>query len=62
MESAEACEGKLVELATVPGKLQDVRRRLEEDRDACPLFDTPRFVRNLERAYDGMLGAHRQSN
>lgn len=49
------CERKVVELAISPGKLQDVRRRLRESRDACPLFDTPRFVRNLEGAYEAMF-------
>lgn len=51
----EECERKLIELATVPDKLQDVRRRLAESRDTCPLFDTRRFVRNLEQTYDTML-------
>lgn len=50
-------ERKVVELAASPGKLQDLRRRLRETRDSCPLFDTPRFVRNLESAYDAMFGA-----
>ena len=50
-------ERKVLELATSPGKLQDIRRRLQETRDSCPLFDTPRFVRNLESAYDGIFRA-----
>ena len=51
------CERRVVELATSPDKLQDVRRRLREARDTCPLFDTPRFVRNLESAYEAMVAA-----
>lgn len=44
-------------LATAPGKLSDLRRRLERTRDTHPLFDTPRLVRNLENAYDDMYRA-----
>jgi len=51
-------ERKVVELAASPGRLQELRRRLQETRDTCPLFDTPRFVRNLERAYQGMFDAY----
>jgi len=50
-------ERKVLELATSPGMLQDIRRRLRESRDSCPLFDTPRFVRNLESAYEEMFRA-----
>jgi predicted O-linked N-acetylglucosamine transferase (SPINDLY family) len=45
------------ELATSPDRLQDLRRRLRETRDTCALFDTPRFVRNLENAYEDMFKA-----
>ena len=44
-------------LATAPGRLRDIRRRLQEHRDACALFDTPRLVRNLESAYESMFNA-----
>ena len=50
-------ERMVVELAASPGKLQDLRRRLQETRDSCPLFDTPRFVRSLEPAYETMFSA-----
>ncbi len=50
-------ERRVIELATAPGRLQDVRRRLREGRDACPLFDTPRLVRNLESLYQTMFDA-----
>ena len=50
-------ERKVIELATSPGRLQDIRRRLREGRDTCPLFDTPRSVRNLESVYETMFGA-----
>jgi predicted O-linked N-acetylglucosamine transferase (SPINDLY family) len=54
-DSVEAFERLTVELATSPGRLEDIRRRLRETRDTCPLFDTPRFVSNLESAYEGMF-------
>jgi protein O-GlcNAc transferase len=54
-------ERKVLELATAPGKLADIRRRLHEARDSCPLFDTPRFVRNLESAYETMFDAYVRS-
>jgi len=62
MDAPGDCERKLVELATTPGLLQAVRRRLGEERDTCPLFDTPRFVGNLERAYDTMFDAFCRTN
>jgi len=62
MDTPGDCERKLVELATTPGLLQAVRRRLGEERDTCPLFDTPRFVGNLERAYDTMFDAFCRTN
>ena len=57
-DSFEACERLAVELATTPGRLREIRRRLEETRATSRLFDTPRFVRNLERAYQGMFDAY----
>jgi len=54
-ESAADCERKVLELATSPGRLQDIRHRLQASRDSCALFDTPRFVRNLENAYETMF-------
>jgi len=50
-------ERLVIGLATAPGKLSDLRRRLDRTRDSHPLFDTPRFVRNLESAYDAMFRA-----
>jgi len=61
-DSAESCERLAVELATSPGRLQDIRRRLRESRDSCALFDTPRFVKNLEAAYENMFEAWTKKN
>jgi len=54
-ESLTDYEHLIIELATAPEKLQELRRKLRESRDTCALFDTPRFVRNLERAYRTMF-------
>ena len=57
--SFEEYEQRVLDLAASPTQLGDLRRRLEENRDTCPLFDTPRFTRNLERAYEQMVAAVR---
>ncbi len=38
-------------LATEPDLLQDIRQRLQNQKQALPLFDTPSFARGLEQAY-----------
>ncbi|OIT37779.1 putative udp-n-acetylglucosamine--peptide n-acetylglucosaminyltransferase sec [Nicotiana attenuata] len=43
-------EEKAVSLALCP-KLQDLTNRLKAVHMSCPLFDTARRVRNLERSY-----------
>lgn len=40
-----------VHLATHPAELRAIRDKWAAQRTACPLFDTRRFVRNLEQAY-----------
>jgi predicted O-linked N-acetylglucosamine transferase (SPINDLY family) len=35
-------------------RLEALRRRLREERERAPLFDTPRFTRGLEAAYERM--------
>ncbi|KAJ0793224.1 putative protein O-GlcNAc transferase [Helianthus annuus] len=44
-------EDRAVSLALNPAKLQDLTNRLKQSRLSCPLFDTSRWVTNLERAY-----------
>lgn len=41
-------ESKAVQLAQEPERLQDMREILRQVREVGPLFDTPRFVRDLE--------------
>ena len=45
----------LLRLAQSAPYRQEVRARLQHNRDTAPLFDTPRFARNLERAYEAMI-------
>ena len=47
-------ESLAIELANDPVRLKGLRRQLAERRTTFPLFDTPRFTRNLERAFDRM--------
>jgi protein O-GlcNAc transferase len=47
-------EALATRLALSPPELLHIRQRIAENRLAMPLFDTPRFVRNLETAYKEM--------
>jgi predicted O-linked N-acetylglucosamine transferase (SPINDLY family) len=48
-----------IELAHAPLRLAELRQRLVAGRDSCALFDSPRFVRNLERAYETLWEGRR---
>ncbi len=50
-ESLEQYEHTAERLARNPDRLAAIRTKLARNRDAAPLFDTPRFTRNLEAAY-----------
>jgi protein O-GlcNAc transferase len=54
----EEYETKALELAENPLQLQELRERLTENRRRLPLFDTDRFRRHLELAYEKMLEIH----
>ncbi|HXF65901.1 MAG TPA: hypothetical protein VNK67_04265, partial [Burkholderiales bacterium] len=56
--SFEDYERLAVGLATAPGRLAALRSRLRERRASCPLFDTPRLVRELEGLYERMFEAY----
>ena len=47
-------EALAVRLATAPAELRALRERLQRNLQTAPLYDTPRFVRNLELAYEQM--------
>lgn len=51
-------EEAAVRLATLPDELQAQRTHLETQHERLPLFDTPRFARNLERAFEEMWRRH----
>jgi len=56
--SLDEYEALALTLATDPDRLQAVTSRLTANRDTTPLFDTPRFARNLEGAYRLMWERH----
>ena len=47
-----------VELATRPQRLTEIRQKLSANRLTYPLFDTERFVRHLEKAFEMMWAVH----
>jgi predicted O-linked N-acetylglucosamine transferase (SPINDLY family) len=55
-------ERRAVELAQAPEALRQVSERLAEHLATAPLFDTARFVRNLERAYRAMRANYEAEN
>ena len=57
--SVEDYEAAALSLATSPGKLVALRRRLRRNRTKTPLFDTPLFARRIEAAFAAMWDRHR---
>lgn len=53
-DSLHDYEELAVRLATEPGLLAGLRQNLAAQRSSCALYDTPRYVRHLERAYATM--------
>jgi protein O-GlcNAc transferase len=47
-------EDLAVALATYPEKMNAVRDKLSKNQPICPLFDTRKFVRNLESVFEQM--------
>lgn len=52
--SLEEYEAMALALANDPSCLAAVRKRLADNRETAPLFDTDRFRRQIERAYETM--------
>jgi predicted O-linked N-acetylglucosamine transferase (SPINDLY family) len=50
-DTPEAYEALALELATNQDKLDDIKARLKQNRNTCPLFNTDRFRRHIEAAY-----------
>jgi predicted O-linked N-acetylglucosamine transferase (SPINDLY family) len=59
-ETPEQYETLAVALAASPKRLSEIRDRLIGNRNAAPLFDTPRFARHLEDAYGQMYARQRK--
>jgi len=59
-ESTEQFESMAVELATEPSRLAAIQGKLARNRLATPLFDTKRYIRNLETAYTQMQRRFRE--
>ena len=47
-----------IDLAAKPEALTRIRAKLLNNLPTAPLYDTSRFVRNLERAFEQMNGYH----
>ncbi|MFH1602917.1 MAG: tetratricopeptide repeat protein [Pseudomonadota bacterium] len=54
----EDYERVAIELARAPVRRAELKARLERNRRAMPLFDTMRFARGLEQAYEAMWARH----
>jgi len=50
-------EAKALELATNPALLQATREKLRRNRTTTPLYDSERFAKNIEAAYEAMVKA-----
>lgn len=62
MSSHAEYEERAVLLGT-NGRLREaLRARLEATRLSCPLFDTPRWVRDLERVLQTMWDIHAEGS
>ena len=49
---------RAVHFATHPDELAEIRQRLADNQSTAPLFQTARFVRHLEQAYQQMWGQY----
>ncbi|MFV0679648.1 tetratricopeptide repeat protein [Ottowia sp.] len=58
--SAQDYEALALKLATEPGLLNSLRQRLADNIPTAPLFNTQRFTRHLESAFETMAARQRQ--
>jgi len=56
----ESYETKAYEISMNPKLAEALRTRLKSNIETAPLFDTPKFARGLERAYEKMMIRWRQ--
>jgi predicted O-linked N-acetylglucosamine transferase (SPINDLY family) len=59
VQSLQQYEQTALRLAREPAMLAALKASLAHNRDTCALFDTSRFVRNLESAYIAMWERYR---
>lgn len=57
-DSAAAYVGRAIELGRDKAALAGLRRNLDENRDTCTLFDTPKLVRHLEDLFAQIWARH----
>jgi hypothetical protein len=55
MRTHEEYEDKAVALANRADELGSLKQRLRDNRDNCPLFDSARFTRHIEEAYQQVM-------
>jgi len=61
VDNLDAYRDLALALARDPARLASLRERLATARNTAPLFDTQRFIRNLERAYAAMQARQEKS-
>jgi len=59
--SLDEYERTALALATDPHRLEPIRRKIAVGCETSPLFDTTRYTRNLERAYETMMDIMRNA-
>ena len=57
-ESEEAYEALILELATKPDKLSNIKKKLDENRLMRPLFDSEKYTRHLETGFQMAYDHH----
>jgi protein O-GlcNAc transferase len=57
-DSLSQYEDMATRLAEDPAGLSQLQRRLAQNRSSTPLFDTERYTRNLEAAYEQIHERH----
>jgi hypothetical protein len=55
MRTNEEYEDKAVALANRADEFGSLKQRLRDNRDNCPLFDSARFTRHIEEAYQQVM-------
>jgi predicted O-linked N-acetylglucosamine transferase (SPINDLY family) len=58
--SVEEYETLARTLSRSPQRLAEIRGRLQDNRTKMPLFDTPRFAKGIEAAFDAMWERYRR--